>query len=488
MNWLLRTLVAMVCSSLLHAAAAESSAQKPNIIVILGDDIGYGDFGCYGATKVKTPAIDKVASQGLRFTDAHAASAVCTPSRYALITGQYAWRNRAGDHILPGNAPLSIKPGTVTVPSLLKKAGYRTSCIGKWHLGLSDSAPDWNIELKPGPLEIGFDECFIIPATGDRAPCVYVKDHRVVNYDPKDPITVDYEHCIPGHANVIAGIGRIGNMSGGKSALWKDDAIAETLTSQAVQFIERNRSQPFFLYLATHDIHVPRVPAARFRHASEAGPRGDVIQEFDWTVGEVVKALDKLNLATNTLLIVSSDNGGILDFGDSPQRDGDVKSNQGHAFNGPLRGTKGTAYEGGTRIPLIVRWPAKIKPATSDQLVCLVDTLATCAGITKQKLPPTSAPDSFSLLPIIDGNLKITVRPSLIEHSRRMGVRQGSWKLLTPALAGKGAKAKQSASPELYNLADDIGETKNLAAANPEKVQELISILREAREQGHSRP
>ncbi|MGZ4987103.1 MAG: sulfatase family protein [Limisphaerales bacterium] len=485
MNWLSRIFAIAIGCVFFYAAAAEAPAQKPNVIVILGDDIGYGDFGCYGATKVKTPAIDKVASQGLRFTDAHAASAVCTPSRYALITGQYAWRNRAGDHILPGNAPLSIKPGTVTVPALLKKAGYKTSCIGKWHLGLSDSAPDWNIELKPGPLEIGFDECFIIPATGDRAPCVYVKDHRVVNYDPKDPITVDYEHCIPGHANVIAGIGRIGKMSGGKSALWKDDAIAETLTSQAVQFIERNRNQPFFLYLATHDIHVPRVPAGRFRHASEAGPRGDVIQEFDWTVSEVVKALDKLNLATNTLLIVSSDNGGILDYGDTRERDGDEKSNNGHAFNGLLRGTKGTAYEGGTRVPLIMRWPAKMKPATSDQLVCLVDTLATCAAITGQPLPQNAAPDSFNLSPIINGDLKTPVRETLIEHSRRMGVRQGTWKLLTAPSSGK---AKSAGGPELYNLAADIGETKNLADANPEKVKELISILREAREQGRSRP
>lgn len=485
MNWLSQILTCAVCGVLFHAAAAEPNLQKPNIIVLLGDDIGYGDFGCYGATKVKTPTIDKVASEGLRFTDAHSASAVCTPSRYALITGQYAWRNPAGDHILPGNAPLSIKTGTVTVPSLLKKAGYKTSCIGKWHLGLSDAAPDWNIELKPGPLEIGFDECFIIPATGDRAPCVFVKDHRVFNYDPKDPITVDYEHCIPGHANVIAGIGRIGNMTGGKSALWKDTEIAETLTGQAVQFIERNRSHPFFLYFATHDIHVPRMPASRFRKSSEAGPRGDVIQEFDWSVSEVVKTLDRLNLATNTLLIVSSDNGGILDWGDSPERDGNVKSNNGHAFNGPLRGTKGTAYEGGTRIPLIMRWPAKIKPGTSDQLVCLVDTLATCAGITKQKLPPTSAPDSFSLLPIINGNLNIAVRPSLIEHSHRMGVRQGSWKLLTPNHSTKG---KQPAGIELYNLADDIGEKHNVAAEHPEKVKELTAILRKAREEGHTRP
>ena len=462
------------------------AAEKPNIVIILGDDIGYGDFGCYGATRVRTPAIDKLAKQGLRFTDAHSASAVCTPSRYALITGQYAWRNRAGDHILPGNAPLSIKSGTLTVPALLKKVGYTTACIGKWHLGLGDTAPDWNIELKPGPLETGFDHCFIIPATGDRAPCVFVEDHNVKNYDPKDPITVDYENCIPGHANVIAGIGRIGAMKGGKAALWKDEQIAETLTAHAISFIESNRHNPFFLYFATHDIHVPRAPASRFRHVSQAGPRGDVIEEFDWCVGEVLKTLDKLNLASNTFVMVSSDNGGILDFGDSRERDGDVVSNNDHKFNGPLRGTKGTAYEGGTRVPLIMRWPGKIRPSTTDQLVCLVDMLATFAAVTGQKLPASAGPDSFNLLPILLGQAEGPVRDHLIEHSRRMGVRQGSWKLLTAEKQPKSQRA--DGHVELYNLADDIGEKTDLAKKNPDKVKELSAILQRDREQGRSRP
>ena len=471
-----------------HAAAAEPAAN-PNIVFILADDIGYGDFGCYGATKVQTPNLDKLASQGLRFTDAHSPSAVCTPSRYALITGQYAWRNPAGDHILPGNAPLSIKPGTLTVPALLKAAGYRTAAVGKWHLGLGDTAPDWNIEIKPGPLEVGFDECFIIPATGDRTPCVYVKNHRVHNYDPKDPITVDYRNCIPGHANPVAGIGRIGAMTGGKAALWMDEEIAETLTTQAVSIIQRNKRGPFFLYFATHDIHVPRMPAARFRHASQAGVRGDVIQEFDWCVGEVLKRLDKLQLADNTLVFVSSDNGGILDHGDSIERDGDVKSNNGHAFNGPLRGTKATPYEGGTRVPLIVRWPGKIKPGASDQLVCLVDTLATCAALTGQALPADAGPDSFNLLPLLLGQQGAKpVRDHLIEHSRRMGVRQGKWKLITPASRRNLKGPEANSPPELYNLAEDLGEQTNLAGKNPEKVRELTAILQQIRSQGRSRP
>lgn len=479
--------IAMLGGSLRTAIAAPIP-EKSNIIFILADDIGYGDFGCYGATKVKTPNVDKLAAQGLRFTDAHSPSAVCTPSRYALMTGQYAWRNPAGDHILPGNAPLSIKPGTLTLPALLKAVGYRTTAIGKWHLGLGDTAPDWNIEIKPGPLEVGFDECFIIPATGDRTPCVFVENRRVRNYDPKDPITVDYKDCIPGHSNQVAGIGRIGAMTGGKAALWKDDEIADTLTAQAVSFIERNRHGPFFLYFATHDIHVPRMPANRFRRASQAGVRGDVIQEFDWCVGEVLRTLDKLKIADDTLVFVSSDNGGILDHGDSVERDGDAKSNNGHAFNGPLRGTKGTAYEGGTRVPLIARWPGRIKPGTSDELVCLVDVLATCAALTGEHLPAEAGPDSFNLLPILLGQKQNQpVRDCLIEHSNRMGVRQGQWKLITSTAEAKRKDAKTN-RPELYNLAVDLGEKNDLAATNPDKVKELTAILQQVRNRGRSRP
>ncbi len=357
-------------------------------------------------------------------------------------------------------------------------------------MGLGDTAPDWNIDIKPGPLEVGFDECFIIPATGDRTPCVFVEDHRVHNLDPNDPITVDYKNCIAGHANPVAGIGRIGAMTGGKAALWKDEEIADTLAARAVSFIERNESHSFFLYLATHDIHVPRVPAPRFRGSSQAGVRGDVVQEFDACVGEVLKALERLKLADNTLVFVTSDNGGVLDHGDSVERDGDAKSNNGHAFNGPLRGTKGTPYEGGTRVPLIARWPGHVKPGTSDELVCLVDVLATCAALTGQPLPPDAGPDSFSFLPVLLGQKRDRpVRDHLIEQSRRMGIRQGQWKFVTaasPRRPGKGGAA--NAAPELYDLAADIGETNNLARQHPERVKELTAIWEQVRTKARTRP
>ncbi|HOX57198.1 MAG TPA: arylsulfatase [Candidatus Paceibacterota bacterium] len=486
------TVAALGVAALLGSAgeAAPYASAKPNVVFILADDVGYGDLGCYGALKVRTPNIDRLAAQGLRFTDAHSASAVCTPSRYALLTGQYAWRNPAGDHILPGNAALSIKPGTLTLPALLKAAGYRTAAVGKWHLGLGDTAPDWNMDIKPGPLEVGFDECFIIPATGDRTPCVFVENHRIHGYDPKDPIAVDYKNCVPGHSNPVAGIGRIGAMTGGTAALWKDEEIADTLTARAVAFIERNKTVPFFLYLATHDIHVPRMPAARFRGSSQAGVRGDVIQQFDACVGEVLKTLDRHKLANNTVVFVTSDNGGILDHGDLPERDGDVRSNNGHAFNGALRGTKGTPYEGGTRVPLVVRWPGKVKPGTSDELVCLVDVLATCAALTGQPLSGEAGPDSFDMLPVLLGQKQDKpVRDNLIEHSRRMGVRQGQWKLIIRADARQPTKGgKVNSSAELYNLAEDLGETNDLARKYPEKVKELAVLWERLRTKGCSRP
>ncbi|MEO7300489.1 MAG: arylsulfatase [Verrucomicrobiota bacterium] len=465
-----------------------ASEALPNVIFILGDDIGYGDFGCYGATKIKTPNVDALAREGLRFTDAHSSAATCTPTRYALMTGQYAFRNPMGSHILPGDAPLSIKPVTLTLPGVFKKAGYATGIVGKWHLGLGDAEgqQNWNGEIKPGPLEVGFDFSFIIPATGDRVPCVFVEGHRVINLDPADPIKVDYKNCLPGHANMVQGIGRIGAMTGGKQALWKDDEIASTLTGEAVKFIRENQKRPFFLYLATHDIHVPRMPAKKFRGASQAGIRGDAVEQFDGCVGEILKTLNDLKLAQNTLVMVGSDNGGILDFGDTVERDGDEKSNNGHAFNGVLRGTKGTPYEGGTRVPFIAKWLGKIKPGTSDELICSIDLLATCATLVGQELPPEAAPDSFNMFPVLRGKkLAKPVRDHLVEDSRRKAIRQGFWKYISPG-KGKGAKSENSQA-ELYNLEKDISEKHNLANSEPGKTKELAALLERVMQESRTR-
>jgi arylsulfatase A-like enzyme len=463
----------------------------PNIVLILADDIGYGDFGCYGATKVKTPNIDRLAAQGRRFTDAHSPSAVCTPTRYAFMTGEYAWR-RPGTSILPGTAALIVEPGRSTVPSLLQQAGYVTGVVGKWHLGLGAVAPtDYNGTIKPGPLEVGFDYAWLLPATGDRTPCVWVENHRVVDLDPADPIKLDYSIQRGHPESYVNGIPRIGRQIGGKAALWKDDEIADLLTRKAVAFIERHEDRPFFLYFATHDIHVPRVPAARFRGSSQAGVRGDVIQQLDRSVGEVMAALDRLKLTDHTLIIVTSDNGGVLDTnGPDSFNSGTVATNNGHPHNGPLRAGKGSAYEGGTRVPFVARWPGHVKPGESAELICHVDMLATVAAITGRTLAADAGPDSFNILPALLGEkLDKPCRDHLVEHGNVLALRKGTWKLV-PAAGSKAKKGKGRgpAATELYDLTDDIGETKNLSAQHPEIVKEMAALLQQVRQKGRSRP
>jgi arylsulfatase A-like enzyme len=474
----------------------------PNIVFILADDIGYGDFGCYGATLIKTPNVDRLAREGVRFTDAHAPASVCTPTRYAFVTGQYAFRNPAGSHILSGEAPLAIDPAAWSLPSLLKQAGYTSGVVGKWHIGLGRGDLDYNREIKPGPLELGFDYAFFFPATGDRVPCVFVENHRVVDLDPNDPIRVCYDHKVGdeptgrehpellvmkpshGHADTIVnGISRIGFMAGGQSARWTDTEMANTLTKKALTFIERNAARPFFLYFATHDIHVPRVPHARYKATSGCGVRGDVVQEFDGSVGAVLATLDRLHLAGRTLVIVTSDNGGVMDDG---YADGAIEDAHGHLCNGALRGYKGSLWEGGNREPFIARWPGRIRPgSTSGELICLVDMLATFAAAAGLPLPAHAGPDSFNVLPALLGEkCERPPRDHLVMQAggeNQLAVRKGPWKLIPGGPRNKRA-------PQLYNLADDLGETKNVAAEHPDLVRELSALLQKVRQQDHSRP
>lgn len=476
--------------------AADAPAKtKPNIIFILADDLGYGDVGCYGATRVKTPNLDRLAREGLRFTDGHSAAATCTPSRYALMTGEYAFRKK-GTGILPGDAKLVIPTNRATLPSILKKAGYKTGVVGKWHLGLGDqNRPiDWNGEIAPGPREVGFDYSFIMAATGDRVPCVYIENQRIVGLDSADPISVSYSTPFAGEPNgiaerdklrvnwshghnnaVIDGIGRIGYMKGGKSALWKDEEMADAFNQHGMKFIEQYQSEPFFLYFATHDIHVPRVPHPRFQGRTTMGPRGDAIVEFDDSVGELLNTLDRLQLTQNTLVIVSSDNGPVLDDG---YQDGAVEKLGDHKPAGALRGGKGTLWEGGTRLPFIVRWPGRVSTGMSDAVVCQIDLCASLGSLVGVELAAQDAPDSFNVLPALLGDSQ-TGRDHLIEHAGRVALRQGRWKF---------APGDNKSPTSLYDLIADPAETNNVAEGHPQVVAHLTERLNQIIQSGRSRP
>ena len=459
-------------------------ADKPNIVLILSDDIGYGDTSCYGATAVATPNIDRLAAEGLRFTDVHAPASVCTPTRYALLTGQYAWR-KSGTGILSGLDPLCITPGTVTLPGMLRRAGYTTAAIGKWHLGWGVGTPNYNTtNLVPGPLEVGFDSCFCIPATGDRVPCVFIQNHAVANYNPANPLLISYTSKVgsqptgserpdllrymydsTSHAGTIINhISRIGWMDGMTNSWWVDENIADTLTQHATNFVAQHTNSPFFLYLATHDIHVPFAPHPRFFGSSGCDIRMDAIRQLDWCVGQVLAQLDALNLATNTLVIFTSDNGARLADG---YLDGSETNPCGHLYNGILRGIKGTFYEGGNREPFIARWPGHIPVGTNSAMFSLHDLLPTVAALVGQPLPTDAGPDAQNVLPALLGQTSQSPRSALVMQnngSSPLAVRQDAWKLLP-------------SSSELYNLANDVREATNVFAQNPQRVATLNALL-----------
>jgi arylsulfatase A-like enzyme len=491
--------ILLCVAALLSISYSVSAADKPNIVFIMADDIGYGDLSCQGAKHAKTPHIDSLARDGCRFTDAHSPASTCTPTRRALLTGVYSWRQKEGSAIAPGDAPLSIKPGTATAASLLKEGGYRTGVVGKWHIGLGpETGPDWNSEIKPGPLELGFDYSFIMAATGDRVPTVYVENHKVVGLDVNDPIIVSYKEKVGtestgrenpellklkhthGHdMTIVNGVGRIGWMTGGNTARWVDEDMSDTFTKKAVGFIERSKDQPFFLLFTTHGIHVPRVPHPRFKGSSPVGTRGDAIHELDDAVGQILATLEKLKLAENTLVIFTSDNGGVMDDGYE-----DVGSFDYHP-NAPLTGYKGGLYEGGHRVPFLARWPAKIKAGSqSDALMTHLDMPATFAAIAGVSVPAGQCRDSINMLPVVIGeSVDKPLRGTFIAHAGGIkgpfAVRQGVWKYLEPgakaSYSGGGNKGRTGG--HLYNLQNDLSEQKDLIEALPEKVAELKAIL-----------
>lgn len=471
------------------------SAEKPNVVIIYGDDVGYMDIGAYGSKLIPTPNLDKLASEGLVFTDGHCSAATCTPSRFSMLTGIHGFRH--GVRVLAPNAPSKITPDMFTLPQLFKKAGYTTAVVGKWHLGIGDGKTpvDWNGDVKPGPLEVGFDYSFLLPSTNDRVPCVYVENHRVVNLDPSDPLFVGkkpegvvcteypdgkkdrsamtYYQSSHGHnMSVINGIGRIGYQWGGKSALWNDETMADEFVKQAKKFLKSQKKDvPFFLYFSSQDIHVPRAPHPRFRGKSELDYRGDAMVQLDWAAGEVIKALQRYGLAKNTLVIFSSDNGPVYDDGyedGTTVRTSTKEVDRGHDASGPYRGGKYQIYEGGTRVPFIVKWPGHVKPGKSDAMVNQIDFIASFASLLDIELADDEAIDSRNTLPALLGRDK-QGQAFMIEEARVLGLRRGDWKYIQ----GKGKK-----SAELYNLSTDIGEQNNVIKDHPSVAAEMQALLK----------
>ena len=500
--------ISLLGATLAMIGAYAQQSKMPNVVLIYADDIGFGDFSCYGATQISTPNVDALANNGMRFTNAHSAAATSTPSRYGLFTGEYPWR-RKGTGVAAGNASLLINPERYTLPRMMKESGYITGAVGKWHLGLGSvtAEQDWNNHVSPGPYEIGFDYSYIMAATADRTPCVFMEDGRVVGLDPNDPIKVSYTANFPGEPtgkdnpelltklkpslnhghdqSIVNGISRIGYMQGGTSALWEDESIADSITLRAVNFIERSKDKPFFLYLGTNDIHVPRYPHNRFRGKSGMGLRGDALLQFDWTVSEVVRALKEAGIFENTIIIVSSDNGPVVDDG---YDDGSVENLKNHKPWGPFRGGKYSSFEAGTRVPFIVHWPEKVDTGVSNALVSQIDMLGTLAEITGVEVDDSQLSDSRKELNTWLGKDK-KGRDYVIGASSALTILTENWKYIKPVNANPYQKLTNietghNPKDQLYDMRVDRGEYDNVAENNQLVVSFLKQLIEEERSKG----
>ena len=506
------------CALALASAAvpiiAADDPDRPNIVVIYADDIGYGDFSSYGATAVTTPHVDSLAREGVRFLSSYATASVCTPSRYSLLTGEYAFRQEE-TLILPGDAPLLIDEDQRTLPKLLARNGYTTAFIGKWHLGMGrpDMPVDWNREIVPGPREVGFDYSFHIAATGDRVPSVYIENGRVVDLDADDPIEVSYRgpvgdeptgishpHLLKVQADsdhsgtIVNGVSRIGWMSGGAAARFSDEKLSDTFLEKAEALIEDASRQggPFFLYYAAHENHVPRVPHPRFQGGSALGPRGDAIMQFDWTVGRIMSALDEHGLRENTLIILTSDNGPVLFDG---YFDGALELNHDHRPAGPYRSGKYSRWEGGTRMPMIVAWPGRVKPGLVNGIISQVDFLASLAALTGSPEADWEGLDSQNLLPLLLGETD-QGREHVVQEGMRhsLAIRSGDWKFLPPGptfTRDDGGNVRRTEVREpglLFYLPEDPREQRNLATMYPWQVERMAALLERIVTRGNEVP
>lgn len=494
------------CLLLAFLPFAAAAAGLPNVVIILADDLGWGDARCNNPDSlIPTPHIDALARGGMRFTDAHTPSSVCTPTRYGLLTGRYCWRTRLTRGVLQGFSDPLMDPARLNVASMLKARGYRTAMVGKWHLGLNWATTDGNEPApnganvdfaKPftgGPLDQGFDFYFGISASNNMPPYCFLRNNRAERAPtaPKKPV---YDAQMA---------------DAGMSPGWNDEETGIRFTEEAVGFIERHQAgspdKPFFLYLASEAPHRPCVPGPQFKSRSGAGLRGDMVLELDWTVGQVVAALDRLSIRDETLILLTSDNGGrngdpVFIYGEDspvglpPENGGPVTAEQytyGHKSNAHWRGQKADAWEGGHRVLCIFSWPGRVREgAVYPHPFCLTDVMATLAAVVRHDLPADAAEDSFSFLPALLGDRAGPVRDHVVHHSLQgmFAIRRGDWKLIDGK--GSGGFTKGGTDPEpgqLYNLARDPAEQRNLWNAEPATVKELQALLLRIREADRTR-
>ncbi len=491
-NSYLQLLAGITLPVSLSAQAWLQTEQLPNLVVIVADDLGYGDLSCYGAKAIQTPGMDRLANEGIRFTQAYSTAATSTPSRYSLLTGMYPWTNTDA-RILPGNAPLIINRDQITLPKVMKQAGYITGSVGKWHLGLGDGNIDWNKPITPGAKDVGYDYSFIQAATNDRVPCIFIENGRGVGLDPSDPLYVSYRENFPGEptgkdnpellrmhpsvghaASIVNGVPRIGFQTGGKAAQWRDEDMAELFLEKAKQFVRENSNKPFFLYYGLHQPHVPRVPNERFIGKSGMGPRGDVILEADWCVDEFLKELDRLGLTENTVVILTSDNGPVLDDGYQDQA---VELVGDHKMSGPLRGGKTSLYNGGTCIPFLLRWPVVVEQGVSDALICQMDLLASFASLVAQTYPDRT--HSQNILAALLGKSNKGRNELIIEGMNNYAYREGDWVMIPPYPTRRSSYENDNfaglgLSYQLYNIKEDIAQQNNLAEKEPQRLRQMM--------------